>query len=140
MGADVGLHPPGHRVDADHRLPTELDTVLRNVAVGQQTSPADWRPSITSSFEKPKKNESLRSSNVTSTASDAVSDKRVASSSPPKPAPRISTCRFIARSYLALHGPTALPPAISAVVVTVGLSMRTIPFLFRRVAIRRLLR
>jgi hypothetical protein len=36
VGADVGLHPPGHRVDADHRFLPELDTVLRDVAVRRQ--------------------------------------------------------------------------------------------------------
>src|SRR5438445_734460 len=55
-------------------------------------SSADWRPSITSSLEKPKKNESLRSISVTRTASAILSESRVASSNPPNPAPRIRTC------------------------------------------------
>src|ERR1700759_5161702 len=49
------------------------------------------RPSITSSLEKPKKKASLRSISVTRTASALVSERRLASSSPPNPAPRITT-------------------------------------------------
>ena len=36
VGADVGLHPPGNRIDADHRLPPELDPFFGNVAVRKQ--------------------------------------------------------------------------------------------------------
>src|SRR3954451_12109176 len=63
---------------------------------------AEARPSITSSLEKPKKNASWRSSSVTRTVSPIVSESRVASSSPAKPAPRIRTCRFM--------GAPAYPP------------------------------
>ena len=35
VGADIRLHPPGHRVDSDHRLLAELDTVLGDAAVRQ---------------------------------------------------------------------------------------------------------
>jgi len=62
---------------------------------GSRISSADCRPSITSSLEKPKTNESLRSSSVTRTASASVSDSRFASSRPPNPAPRMRTCFFI---------------------------------------------
>src|SRR5262245_29877494 len=55
------------------------------------TAGAVVRPNITSSFENPKTNASDRSIRVTSTSSPSVSDSRVDSSSPPKPAPRTST-------------------------------------------------
>ncbi len=35
VGADIRLHPPGHRVDSDHRLLADLDTVLGDVEVRQ---------------------------------------------------------------------------------------------------------
>src|SRR5262249_19887088 len=35
VATDVGRHPPGHRVDADHCLLANLDTLLGDLAVGQ---------------------------------------------------------------------------------------------------------
>src|SRR5689334_15207905 len=49
---------------------------------------------MTSSFEKPKTNASLLSIRVTSIPAPNVSDRRVLSSRPPKPAPRMTTCGF----------------------------------------------
>jgi hypothetical protein len=49
------------------------------------------RPNITSSFENPNTNASLRSIMVTSTSSPSSSDNLVDSSSPPKPAPSTNT-------------------------------------------------
>src|SRR5579862_5238736 len=46
---------------------------------------------MTSSFEKPNTNASLRSTSVISTSPPSSSDRRVVSSSPPNPAPRTST-------------------------------------------------
>src|SRR5881397_3436465 len=48
-------------------------------------------PNITSSFENPNTKLSARSISVISTWSPSSSDRRVESSSPPKPAPRTST-------------------------------------------------
>ena len=94
VGADVGSHPSRRRVDANHRLLAKFDALLGDLAVGQshliRRLPAQHHLEL----REAEKNESLRSIKVTSTASEAVSDRRVASSSPPKPAPRITTCRF----------------------------------------------
>src|SRR5258706_47004 len=54
---------------------------------------------MTSSFEKPKLNESFWSTSVTRTSSASVSESRVASSRPAKPAPRIRTCRLATPGY-----------------------------------------
>src|SRR6185312_3561721 len=64
-----------------------------------------WRPSMTSNLEKPKKNASLRSISVTRTASESVSDRRVASSRPANPAPRIRTCRLMRPDPMSSCGP-----------------------------------
>ena len=49
------------------------------------------RPNITSSFEKPKTKPSVWSISTTSASAPNSWDSRVASSKPPKPAPRITT-------------------------------------------------
>ena len=58
---------------------------------GRRTAAGVRVPNITSSFEKPKTKASARSISVTSTRSPSASDSRVDSSSPPNPAPRMST-------------------------------------------------
>src|SRR3954468_16651759 len=95
-------------------------------AYGIFTASADCRPSITSSLEKPKKNESLRSISVTRTASAIVSERRVASSSPAKPAPRTSTWCFTWRSLgaggrvLRLEHGDPVPALLGDIDVAVG--------------------
>src|SRR5204862_8011864 len=49
-------------------------------------------PKRMSSFENPNVNESFWSISVTRTTSGTESDRRLASSKPPNPAPRITTC------------------------------------------------
>ncbi len=66
------------------------------------TSAAERRPNITSSFEYPKTNESLWSIIVTSISSPRASEREVASSRPPKPAPRIRTRVAIHPTYRGL--------------------------------------
>src|SRR5204863_7614456 len=66
---------------------------------GSRTESRAVRPNITSSFEYPKTNESALSIRTTSTWSRAPSERRVASSKPPNPAPAITT--RIARVYAA---------------------------------------
>src|SRR5207249_8551148 len=53
-----------------------------------------------SSFENPKLNESFRSMSVTRMSSAKESESRVASSRPPKPAPRITTCFFTGKQTI----------------------------------------
>src|SRR6187551_105382 len=68
---------------------------------GRRTSSAAFRPNSTSSFEYPKTNASLLSIRATSTSAATASDSIVASSRPPKPAPRMRTrCtrRYYSRS------------------------------------------
>ena len=55
VGADIGMHPPGARVDADNRLWQNSTPSWAISRYGSRTSSADWRPSITSSFEKAEK-------------------------------------------------------------------------------------
>src|SRR5713226_514960 len=70
------------------------------------------RPNITSSFEYPKTNASFLSIRVTSTLSASASDNMVASSRPPKPAPR--TTMLVSISGLLL---TPLPLFKGAILV-----------------------
>src|SRR3989442_8908459 len=66
---------------------------------GRRIASGVVRPNIPSSFEYPKTNASFLSIRVTSTSSPSASDNTVASSRPPKPAPRTKTWLFIKRSY-----------------------------------------
>src|SRR5712692_10068365 len=65
----------------------------------RRTASGVVRPNIRSSFEYPKTNASFLSIRVTSTSSPSASDNMVASSRPPKPAPRTTTRVFIGRSF-----------------------------------------
>ena len=98
--AVVGLDPLGRRDRSPDRRCTNRTPGLHDRGRGDDGAPAPSRPNITSSFENPNTNPSLLSISTTSTSSPNSSDNRVASSSPPNPAPSTTT-RFIVPPHLA---------------------------------------
>ena len=96
---DVGLVHTGigrdttrGRIDRDDRLLQIAHAPATAISrYGRRTASRVVRPNITSSFEYPKTNASLLSIRTTATSSPSASDSSVASSSPPKPAPRTTT-------------------------------------------------
>ena len=58
---------------------------------GNRIAPGSTNPNITSSFEYPNTKLSLLSINVTATLSPSASERHVANSNPPNPAPKIKT-------------------------------------------------
>ncbi len=66
---------------------------------GIRTSAALAPPKTMSSFQKPNVKESFWSIRVTRTSSATESERRLASSNPPKPAPRITMCFMPRQPY-----------------------------------------
>ena len=85
MGADVGLHPPGNRVDADHRLPggTRLRSLQRRGTAGARR-PTGGRASRRAWRSRKRTSRCGRAGSRRPRRREAVSERRVASSSLPE--------------------------------------------------------
>src|SRR4051812_39628977 len=107
MDSDVGGDLPRDRIDADNRLLAELDTFLRGVAIGNLHVAGRLPAEHHVELREAEMERVVAVEQRDADSSATVSESRVANSSPPKPAPRMTTCRLMIAILLPRDGEDA---------------------------------